>query len=223
MKILITGGATREPIDEVRFVTNFSSGLTAATLVDEFIKAGDEVTYLRGQDSIAPQSKCKMNFFESFSDLDSQLKKVLETEKFDAIIHLAAVSDYTPTELRWGGEGRSLPTSGKLSSIPQEFEVKFKRNFKIVERLKSYSKQATPTVVAFKLTNTKDENERKEAIEKLAQHDDIDYVVHNDLSEINSGGQFHLARIFKRSSLLFKTETKLELAKKLRQALKERL
>ena len=47
MKLLITGGATREPIDGVRFISNFSSGLTALSLVEEFLKGGDEV--VRGE------------------------------------------------------------------------------------------------------------------------------------------------------------------------------
>ena len=44
MKILITGGGSEEPIDNVRAVCNFSTGRTSAFLADFFAGAGHEVT-----------------------------------------------------------------------------------------------------------------------------------------------------------------------------------
>ena len=54
MKILITSGATREPIDQVRFITNMSTGKTGASLAESFAKKGHDVTYLHGQGSHTP-------------------------------------------------------------------------------------------------------------------------------------------------------------------------
>ncbi|MCM2324713.1 MAG: DNA/pantothenate metabolism flavoprotein, partial [Oligoflexia bacterium] len=48
MKVLVTGGGTREPIDGVRFITNFSTGQTAAIISDAFALAGHETVALVG-------------------------------------------------------------------------------------------------------------------------------------------------------------------------------
>ena len=55
MKILITAGATREPIDAVRFVSNVSTGATGAALADEFSRGGIEVVLLRSEGAVRPQ------------------------------------------------------------------------------------------------------------------------------------------------------------------------
>ncbi len=48
MNLLITAGATREPIDDVRFISNVSTGATGAALAIAFADAGHQVTLLRG-------------------------------------------------------------------------------------------------------------------------------------------------------------------------------
>ena len=51
MKVLVTSGATREPIDSVRFISNLSSGKTGAAICDALAARGFEVTQLHGIDS----------------------------------------------------------------------------------------------------------------------------------------------------------------------------
>ncbi|HEY0945944.1 MAG TPA: phosphopantothenoylcysteine decarboxylase, partial [Opitutaceae bacterium] len=48
MNILLTAGATREPIDDVRFLSNVSTGATGAALAESLAAAGHAVTLLRG-------------------------------------------------------------------------------------------------------------------------------------------------------------------------------
>ena len=55
MKILITGGGCREAIDGVRFVTNMSTGRTAAFLADALSAHGAEVTAIMGAGAILPR------------------------------------------------------------------------------------------------------------------------------------------------------------------------
>ena len=73
----------------------------------------------------------------------------------------------------------------KTFSDPEELTLKLRKNFKIVDRLKAYSKNKKIKVVAFKLTSHASENERKAAVEKLLKGDIADLVVHNDLQEID--------------------------------------
>lgn len=61
-KVLITGGPTREYIDEVRFITNASSGKTAFFIAREAYYRGAEVILLWGREDF-PYSLPKLNYF----------------------------------------------------------------------------------------------------------------------------------------------------------------
>ena len=69
MKVLITAGATREPIDEVRFLSNVSTGATGAALAENFARRGHEVTLLRGAGAVAPAAISDLQTFSSAEDL----------------------------------------------------------------------------------------------------------------------------------------------------------
>ena len=55
-KVLVTSGATREPIDSVRFISNLSSGRTGALICDALVARGIEVTHVHGVDSGRPRA-----------------------------------------------------------------------------------------------------------------------------------------------------------------------
>src|SRR5687768_12185102 len=103
MKLLLTSGATRESIDEVRFITNFSSGNSGAFLSDYMTDQKHDVTVLLGQGAEKPRYAKNIISFTSFSDLDTKMKRLLAANKFDGVIHLAAVSDYSVSSIETGG------------------------------------------------------------------------------------------------------------------------
>lgn len=88
--VIITGGGTREKIDEVRCVSNFSSGKMAKALADAFYFLGARVKFLSSVDFDTPYELCK---FESSKDLKALLEQNLEC---DFLIMAAAVSDFVP-------------------------------------------------------------------------------------------------------------------------------
>ncbi len=49
MKVVVTSGATREPIDSVRFISNLSSGRTGAAICEALTARGFQVTQVAGQ------------------------------------------------------------------------------------------------------------------------------------------------------------------------------
>jgi phosphopantothenoylcysteine decarboxylase/phosphopantothenate--cysteine ligase len=203
MRVLITSGATREPIDSVRFITNFSTGQTGAELADYFCTQGAEVFYLSGQGAAQPRSQVQRIDYGSFSDLDGKLREILASQSLDLVIHAAAVSDYSVKDAE----------AGKMDSSQEKLNLELQRNFKIVEKLKSYSPSRQPRVVAFKLTDTSDAQSRKEAIEKLSLNPSIDWVVHNDFSGIRSGQREF--SIFERDRCLSQCESRMDLGKAL--------
>ena len=58
MNILITGGGCREAIDNVRCVTNTSTGRTSSAIADYFFAQGANVTLLAAASAIKPRSEC---------------------------------------------------------------------------------------------------------------------------------------------------------------------
>ncbi len=100
MNILITAGGTTEKIDNVRTITNNSTGKLGAAIADALAGRAcfpiDKIYYVCGLNSVTPQSdKAHIIRVSSVNDLMRVLKNLLTTEKIDAVIHSMAVSDYT--------------------------------------------------------------------------------------------------------------------------------
>lgn len=186
-RVLITAGATREPIDGVRFISNFSSGKTGCFLAEHLIQAKFQVTYLGGIGAAVPQGGCAIKTYGSYQDLEVLLKEELQTGAYQVVIHLAAVSDYSVDSIEVGGEMFVPDAALKLSSDPEELVLKLKRNPKLVSQIKSFSPQVDPLLVAFKLTQGADSLARERAVEKLFKNSEADWVVHNDLAELATG------------------------------------
>lgn len=179
MKILITLGATAEAIDGVRFITNFSSGATGSFLADSLHKQGHKVLALCAKTAKYLPSSCRKDFFTDFNSLDKLIKKSLKKENFDLIIHLAAVSDFSPALIIC--ENKKLrPKNVKKLPSDKDLQIVLKSNFKIVERIKDYAANK-PVLVAFKLTNGA---KGKAIIEAVSKVKGADFVVHNDLTQI---------------------------------------
>jgi phosphopantothenoylcysteine decarboxylase/phosphopantothenate--cysteine ligase len=205
MRVLLTSGATREPIDSIRYISNISTGKTGALIADELHQKGIEIHLVCGQGSVRPIREVQMTEFVSFTDLNEILRLELGHSNYDAVIHAAAVSDFSVLN----------PHSGKISSDQDHLSVQLVRNFKIVEKLKDYSKgPKNPQIIAFKLTATSDSQERMRAIQRLSFHPKIDYVVHNDLTEIKSE-ESHTFTIFSQDQRVSQGGTKKELAENL--------
>lgn len=90
-KVIITGGGTREKIDEVRCISNFSSGKMAKALADELYFLGAKVVFLHSNDfENLPYENYQ---FQSGNDLKKLMNKFLN---FDFLFMVAAVSDFVP-------------------------------------------------------------------------------------------------------------------------------
>lgn len=173
MKVLVTAGATREPIDAVRFVSNVSSGVTGAALAAAFAAAGHTVALLRGESSVRASANCAEETFSSAEDLAARLRRRLATGDVDAVVMSAAVADYRP----------GSATAGKISSDAPELTLRLVRNPKILPQLKSWSPRPL-CVVGFKLTVGADAAARRTAVAAQFATGGVDAVVHNDLAEI---------------------------------------
>ena len=183
-RILITAGGTREPIDSVRYIGNKSSGRTAARLADELTAAGHHVTWLGAEDATQPNLPNEIKRFCSFDDLASQLESLLAANDYAAVIHAAAVSDFSVASVS-SEDGRALDSAqGKLSS-GAGLLLRLKPNPKLLDRIRSWSKNPQVQVIGFKLTDTEDLQKRVAAVKKQFDDSKVDAVVHNDLTDIS--------------------------------------
>ena len=177
MNILITAGATREPIDAVRFLSNVSTGRTGALLADALAAHGHTVTLLHGEAAVRPSRVSDTETFSSTDSLQAALRRRLGTGTYDAVIHCAAVSDYRPDTTH----------EGKMSSYAAELTIRLVPTPKLLPELKSYAAPRPLKVIGFKLTAGADAPARAAAVAKLFAAGTVDAVIHNDLDDLATG------------------------------------
>ena len=175
--MLITAGGTTEPIDDIRVITNKSTGRTAAYLADQLIESGFDVHFLHAKNSALPQHSCSQSSFDSFHDLEMNLTELLTQNSFDWLIQAAAVSDYS-----------IQPEAGKISSDALEINIKLIKNKKLIDQVENLS--PLTKVIGFKLTSGADADLRTTKVEKLFTESHCDFVVHNDWQQM-AGGTHH--------------------------------
>src|SRR5579863_5182372 len=69
MRILITAGPTREYLDDVRFLSNASSGKMGYALAEAAIAAGHQVVLVSGPVNVAPPAGCEFHAVETTSQM----------------------------------------------------------------------------------------------------------------------------------------------------------
>ncbi len=94
LRILVTAGPTREPIDPIRFVSNRSSGKMGYALAEAARDRGASVTLLAGPVELPTPPGIRVLRFETADDLHGLL--VREFPESDALVMAAAVADFIP-------------------------------------------------------------------------------------------------------------------------------
>lgn len=202
IKILVTAGGTQEPIDTVRVLSNLSSGRTGIALAEYLTQMGFDVTLLQSHSSAKTAQVTHRDLFVSFASLDEKLQHYLADEKFTHVIHAAAVSDYSVEDIEVAGQKYRPLELKKVSSDSDKMTIHLKRNHKIVDRLKDYAKNKELKVIAFKLTSHASEDQKKVAVEKLFKNSHADFVVHNDLAEIDIVKRTHKFSLYDQKNIL---------------------
>jgi phosphopantothenoylcysteine synthetase/decarboxylase len=173
VKILIASGATREPVDAVRFLSNTSTGRTGALLADFWAERRHTISFLSGEGGALPRQVTDVETFSSAEDLRARLERRLAPGGWDAVVMVAGVSDYRPES----------PPADKISSEAPALTLRLLRNPKIIPLLKSYSPRPV-FVVGFKLTAGADQAARRAAVAAQFATGGVDLVVQNDVEEI---------------------------------------
>jgi phosphopantothenoylcysteine decarboxylase/phosphopantothenate--cysteine ligase len=212
VKVLVTAGGTEEALDGVRRLANSSTGATGLTLTRALAGRGAEVVLLHAARIDVSGVPADAVAFQTFEDLESHLEQQLGTRHFDAVIHLAAVSDYRLSSIEIDGREVNRDKHGKIGS-GHELVLRLSPNPKLIDRLKTWSLNPYLRVVGFKLTDNPDRDARLAQVNALLERGTADLVVHNDIREID--GSRHLAAIHSRQGLVETSENKQELAEAL--------
>ncbi|MGB0871690.1 MAG: bifunctional phosphopantothenoylcysteine decarboxylase/phosphopantothenate--cysteine ligase CoaBC, partial [Solirubrobacterales bacterium] len=96
LKMLVTAGGTREPIDSVRFVGNRSSGKMGFAVADAAAARGAEVTVVAANVSLARKPAIEYIDVSTAAELESAVRA--EFVKCDALVMAAAVADFRPAD-----------------------------------------------------------------------------------------------------------------------------
>ena len=94
-KVLVTAGPTRERLDPIRYLSNFSSGKMGYSIADSFSRRGAEVILVSGPVSIQAPNVSAVIDVESTAEMFEAVKNHLDA---DIGIFTAAVSDFTVKE-----------------------------------------------------------------------------------------------------------------------------
>ncbi len=196
-KILVIAGATGESIDEMRVVTNRSTGWTGVEIALEAFERGADVDLWLGRNRVHVPAWINTG---GFSTVTSLLKKVEESMMdYHAVIVPAAISDYIPER-----------QEGKIPSGMPELIVRFKPAEKVIEHIR---RRFDGILVAFKLETVEDTEELIRRAEKRASQYRIDLMVANRLSDV--GRKKTRAYLIKENEVKGFEGTKRELAREI--------
>jgi phosphopantothenoylcysteine decarboxylase/phosphopantothenate--cysteine ligase len=94
MKLLVTAGPTREPIDPVRFISNRSSGKMGYAIAARAAERGHEVRLVSGPVAISAPGRVEVFYVETAAELLAEVRRHIEWS--DALVMAAAVADWRP-------------------------------------------------------------------------------------------------------------------------------
>ncbi len=171
IRILVTAGPTREPIDPVRFISNRSSGKMGYAIAKMAKRRGADVVLVSGPTNLKPPSG--RNVEVCWVETAEQMRKVVlqKWQDCDVVIKAAAVADYSP----------ETQSSSKIKKKEFDLVLKLRRNPDILEELGR--KKEDKIIVGFAAET---EELIKNAQEKLRKKN-LDMIVANDVSKRDSG------------------------------------
>src|SRR6266478_5014191 len=152
MQILITAGPTREYLDDVRFLSNASSGKMGYALAQAALEAGHKVVLVSGPTSLAPPAGCEFHATETTGEMYDACLALFP--KCDGVIGAAAVCDYRPRER----------LSGKIGKTGKPLQLELVETSDILAELGRRKEGNRRWVVGFALESR---NPRENALRKL--------------------------------------------------------
>ena len=203
MNILVTAGNTQTPIDRVRCITNIFTARTGTQIALEAHRRDHVVTLLTSHPVVAyelepqfapPAGTWSFRPFRTFDDLQATMTELISNERFDVLIHAAAVSDYAlagmfapavgtsfdPQSLTWEGGQMADVSAGKVKSHHPELWLRLTPTPKLADMVRTtWGFQGK--FVKFKLEVGITDEELRRVAERSRAQSDADLIVANTL------------------------------------------
>ena len=166
-KVLIIAGSTEEPFDDIRVITNRSSGETGIELAKAAAERSADVELWIGRIEAPLPTHIRTR---RFTNAESLGKMIREMNEWDIVLFPAAVSDYSPEKI-----------AGKVPSQEDSLNITLKRNPKLIDEVRA------KVLVGFKAgSRVKDAELVSEAV-ALMDRAGCTFVVANDVRDVAKG------------------------------------
>ena len=166
---VVTAGATIEPIDPVRFLSNHSSGKMGYAIAEELAQRGARVTLVSGRTALpVPQGVDRVDVLSAEEMFEATTRAFQEA---DGAVMAAAVADYTPATV----------ATEKLKKSDDDLSIQLKRTKDIAATLGR--EKGGKLLIGFAMETT---NEEAHASEKLTKKN-FDFIVLNSLRDEGAG------------------------------------
>lgn len=166
VKVLVVAGSTAEPIDDVRIVTNRSTGETGIELARSAFEHGAGVELWLGRHETTVPGWLAFKSFET----TAELAKLAEGATADITIVPAAISDFSPKRRK-----------GKIPSREGALTLDLQPTPKVLALFRRGTKKA---LIGFKAESGVSQDELRTRAMALVKEADVDFVVANDVSRV---------------------------------------
>ena len=209
LNVLITSGGTIAPIDDVRILTNRSTGRFATALAEACLTRGANVTYIATTPQTAGPLETPARRYDAMID-PAEIRQTLMSHLARGWNHhgqlrrvdlsKGTVADYAQVlqhhceSQRWDlvllaaavSDYEPVPESGKISSDSEEITLTLKRTPKVIRNVRDWIGPNTK-LAGFKLTSGASDLELTEIATKACQVNRADWTIANDQSSLNQG------------------------------------
>ncbi len=185
-KVIVTSGPTSEYLDDVRSITNKSSGKQGRAVAIELMSLGYEVVYIHSK-TISPVAGVKNISFDTSKELQEAMN--IESNDTQHLYMVAAVSDFIPEKV----EGKIKRTDGNMT-------LNLSPNVDIVKEYKEKNKMVN--VISFSAQTNDHLN-----FEKINEKNS-DYLVINNINDISFGSDTNKVTIINKKDKVFQSEEK---------------
>lgn len=171
LRAVVSAGGTREPLDDVRELTNRSTGRLGVALARALAWRGVDVVLLASAEARwragALPARVTVIPFSSTRSLGDAIAHALDTPT-DLVLWAAAVADYAPE-----------PVDGKVRSTADRWDLALTRTPKLLDRLRPLAGPAC-RLVGFKLLSGVDDDALAQAARGQIDRAGLDATVAND-------------------------------------------
>lgn len=219
LNVVVTGGGTIAPIDDVRHIANVSSGRFSSRTSEAFLRHGEIVTHLAPPSAILPFPPSVP--FDLAADFDGEIQRIrsirADRERFRDRLHLHTIEPATVEHYAGNlhailksqtidiavlamavSDYEPVPVPGKISSDRESWAITLQRSQKVIRFVKTWSPRTF--LVGFKLLTGVPESHLIDVARRSCVTNDSDLTVANDLALYKAGR--HTVHVVDRNGLI---------------------